>query len=100
MTSVHHKNERVDGGMKMAAYYGLIRQSPRKIYCVVFPDFPDCVAAGRTPEEAWRLAENALLGHVRLMRTDGEHLPSPSSLRDLVNGQNRETVHDVFFVRI
>jgi predicted RNase H-like HicB family nuclease len=47
---------------------------------VEFPDFPGCVTAGTTLEEARRLAAEALALHVAGMQKDGEPLPPPSSL--------------------
>jgi predicted RNase H-like HicB family nuclease len=47
---------------------------------VDFPDFPGCVTAGVTIEEARQLAEEALQMHVEGMTEDGEGLPAPSNL--------------------
>ena len=40
----------------MASYVALIRKDPASDYGVDFPDFPGCVTAGRTLEEARRMA--------------------------------------------
>lgn len=44
---------------------------------VVFPQFPGCVSAGDTEEEAIRNAIDALRLHADGMRQDGEKLPKP-----------------------
>ena len=64
----------------MAAYIALLRKDPRSDYGVDFPDFPGCVTAGRTLEEARRMAGEALAFHVDGMRQDGEAVPPPSSM--------------------
>jgi predicted RNase H-like HicB family nuclease len=64
----------------MASYIGLIRKDAGSDFGVDFPDFPGCVTAGVTIEEARQLAEEALQMHVEGMTEDGEALPAPSSL--------------------
>lgn len=64
----------------MPHYIALIHKDPDSDYGVSFPDFPGCVTAGRTLEEARALAEEALSFHARSMAEDGEPLPAPSSL--------------------
>jgi len=64
----------------MPSYIGLIRKDDDSDFGVDFPDFPGCVTAGATIEEARRLAEEALEMHVDGMAEDGEPLPTPSSL--------------------
>jgi predicted RNase H-like HicB family nuclease len=64
----------------MASYIGLIRKDAGSDFGVDFPDFPGCVTAGVTIEEARQLAEEALQMHVEGMTEDGEGLPAPSNL--------------------
>jgi len=64
----------------MASYIGLIRKDTGSDFGVDFPDFPGCVTAGSTIEEARQLAEEALQMHVEGMVEDGEALPVPSTL--------------------
>ena len=47
---------------------------------VCFPDFPDCITAANTLDEARRLAEEALAFHIEGMVEGGEAIPDPSSL--------------------
>jgi predicted RNase H-like HicB family nuclease len=47
---------------------------------VFFPDFPGCVSAGDTVQEAAVAAEKALALHLRGMIEDGERLPEPTPL--------------------
>ena len=64
----------------MTAYIALIRKDIDSDYGVDFPDFPGCVTAGRTVEEARRMASEALALHVEGMLGDGEPIPEPSTL--------------------
>jgi predicted RNase H-like HicB family nuclease len=63
----------------MATYIALLRKDPDSDYGVDFPDFPSCISAGRTPEEARRMAVEALTGHIVFMSEDGDALPEPTS---------------------
>ena len=58
----------------MTAYIALLRKDQRSDYGVDFPDFPGCVTAGRTLDEARRMAGDVLAFHVDGMRHDGERL--------------------------
>jgi predicted RNase H-like HicB family nuclease len=64
----------------MTSYIGLIRKDADSDFGVDFPDFPGCVSAGATLDEARRMAQEALELHVGGMLEDGEELPAPSSL--------------------
>jgi predicted RNase H-like HicB family nuclease len=68
----------------VARYPAVVHRGRRRnSYGVKFPDFPGCISAGDTAEEAFRLAEEALQLHVDGMVDDGEELPEPSSIEDL-----------------
>lgn len=64
----------------MPAYIALLWKEKRSHHGVSFPDFPGCVTAGKTLDEARRLAREALELHVRGMAEDGDPLPAPSTL--------------------
>ena len=44
----------------MTAYTALLRKEPNSDFGVDFPDFPGCVTAGRTLDEARRMAGDSL----------------------------------------
>ncbi|WP_285943111.1 type II toxin-antitoxin system HicB family antitoxin [Faecalibaculum rodentium] len=48
-------------------------------YDVFFPDFPGCVASGKTIDQAARNAKDALSMHYYAMEEDGEDIPEPSA---------------------
>lgn len=61
-------------------YIAVIHKTPDSDFGVSFPDFPGCVTAGSTLEEARKMAAEALAFHVRGLREDGEELPRPQTL--------------------
>ena len=71
--------------MEYIAYLHKDRDSD---FGVSFPDFPGCVTAGRTLEEARRMAAEALALHIAGMIEDGEMVPDPSTLDALSNDPN------------
>ena len=64
----------------MADYIALIHKTSRSDYGVSFPDFPGCISAGKTIDEAKDMAKEALTGHIKTMLEYGEKTPHPSSL--------------------
>jgi predicted RNase H-like HicB family nuclease len=67
----------------------LIEKDEDSDFGASFPDFPGCVSAGETLEEAVLGAQEALAGHVALMVADGDELPKPTPLGEVA--QERET---------
>lgn len=61
-------------------YPALIHKEADSDYGVSFPDFPGCVTAGATPDEAHAMAEEALQGHVDCMIDAGLPVPEPTAL--------------------
>jgi predicted RNase H-like HicB family nuclease len=66
-------------------YIAYLHKEKKSDYGVSFPDFPGCITAGATLEEARRMAAEALSLHIAGMRQDGERLPRPSTLDELRN---------------
>jgi predicted RNase H-like HicB family nuclease len=64
-------------------YIAYLHKEKRSDYGVSFPDFPGCITAGSSLEEARHLAGEALALHVAGMREDGEPIPRPSTLDEL-----------------
>src|SRR5262249_34874253 len=74
------------GAHAMRRYIALIRKDPDTDFGVDFPDFPGCITAGRTLDEALARAPEALALHVKGMTEDGEPMPVPSSLEEIIAG--------------
>ncbi len=70
----------------MASYIALLRKDRGTHYGVEFPDFPGCVTAGRTLDEARAGAEEALALHLAGFVEDGEEVPAPSALDAVLAG--------------
>jgi predicted RNase H-like HicB family nuclease len=64
-------------------YIAYLHKDKNSDYGVSFPDFPGCITAGSTLEEARKMAAEALAMHVTGMRADGEPIPEPSTLDEL-----------------
>jgi len=77
----------------MASYIGLVRKEAKSDYGVDFPDFPGCITAGSTLEEARVMAQEALNAHIAWMIEDGDELPLPSSLDEIMaDSENKGAV--------
>lgn len=64
--------------MVVTAYVALLRKQADSDFGVEFPDFPGCITAGVTLEDAQRMAAEALLFHVEGLIEDGNPIPEPS----------------------
>ena len=64
-------------------YIAYLHKDKGSDFGVSFPDFPGCVTAGRTLEEAREMAVEALTVHMSGVIEDGEALPEPSTLDQL-----------------
>ena len=65
-------------------YFALLRKEPDSDFSVDFPDFPGCVTAGETLEEARTLAAEVLEFHIDGMLEDRLPIPPPSSLEAIM----------------
>ena len=73
-------------------YYPAVIDRSASGFGVSFPDFPGCVAAGATVQEAAVNAEAALALHLDGMRADKDAIPQPSSLDDIEEVEGAEDV--------
>lgn len=62
----------------MADYIAIIHKEKKSEYGVSFSDFPGCITAGKTIDEAKNMAHKALEFHVDGLLKDGEQLPEPT----------------------
>lgn len=77
----------------MTSYIALLRKDANSDIGVDFPDFPGVVTAGRTLDEARSMAAEALKLHVDGMLEDGESLPEPSNIEQVMSDpHNRDAV--------
>lgn len=66
-------------------YIAFIHKEPDSCYGVSFPDFPGCTSAGDSLDEAVANGVEALSGHVRVMEADGDVIPKPRTLEEIVD---------------
>ena len=64
-------------------YIALIHKDENSDFGVSFPDFPGCITAGETFDEAMAMAKEALGFHAEGMLEDGETLPKPRSFEEI-----------------
>ncbi|HXN24769.1 MAG TPA: type II toxin-antitoxin system HicB family antitoxin [Candidatus Dormibacteraeota bacterium] len=64
-------------------YIAYLHKDRKSDFGVSFPDFPGCITAGRTLEEARRRAVEVLSFHIAGMIEDGDRIPNPSTVDDV-----------------
>jgi predicted RNase H-like HicB family nuclease len=69
----------------MRNYIGLIHKDADSNFGVSFPDFPGAITAGTTLDDARAMAEEALALHIEGMVEDGEAIPEPSALEEVMS---------------
>jgi predicted RNase H-like HicB family nuclease len=74
----------------MKTYIALFRKEEGSSYGVDFPDFPGCITGGETMDVAYREAPEALQFHIKGMLEDGEEIPEPTSLDDIMADPDNE----------
>lgn len=76
-------------------YVAVIKKTKSSDYAVIFPDFPSCVTAGKTLEEASKMAEEALQFHIDGMIEDKDEIPNPASF-DAIKAQHKKS--EIFLI--
>jgi len=69
----------------MPNYIGLIHKDADSHFGVSFPDFPGAVTAGASLDDARAMAEEALAFHIEGLVEDGEAIPAPSTLEEVMS---------------
>ena len=65
-------------------YIALLRKETDTDYGVDFPDLPGCTTTGSTLDEAKEIAAEAIAFHIEGLIEDGEDIPAPSSLEEIM----------------
>lgn len=86
--------------MQKRNYIGVIKKNKSSDYEVFFPDFPSCITAGKTLEEAQTMAQEALQFHVDGMLEDKESLPNPANLDKIKTKYKKAEAYLVITVKI
>jgi predicted RNase H-like HicB family nuclease len=64
--------------------YPVIYEKSANGWGAYIPDLPGCVALGFTLDETKRLIQEAIELHLRAMREDGDPIPEPSHIVDVL----------------
>ena len=69
----------------MTNYIAIVHKEAESDFGVSFPDFPGCITAGTNIDEAKDMAQEALTLHIQGMLEDGDPLPDPSRLEEIMS---------------
>ena len=69
----------------MANYIAIVHKETKSDFGVSFPDFPGCITAGKSIDDAKDMAQEVLTLHIQGILEDGEQLPVPSKLEDIID---------------
>jgi predicted RNase H-like HicB family nuclease len=70
--------------MTMANYIAIVHKDPNSEFGISFPDFPGCITAGKDIDEAKDMAQEALALHIQGLAEEGDSLPSPAKLEEIM----------------
>jgi predicted RNase H-like HicB family nuclease len=70
--------------MKKRLYPAVLERGAKGTFGAWFPDFPGCVAGGRSQEETIEKAENTLAQAVDALAEQGRSLPEPTPIERIV----------------
>ena len=74
----------------MKTYIALLRKEKGSSYGVDFPDFPGCITGGETMDVAYREAPEALQFHIKGLLEDGDEIPEPTPLDEIMADPENE----------
>lgn len=84
----------------MRNYIAILHKDKDSDFGVSFPDFPGCITAGSTLDEAKDMAGEVLPFHIEGMQTDGEAIPDPMTLDDAMRHAFAAGAQAFFLVEI
>src|SRR5260370_3674382 len=85
-TQKHREAVRPEAEVRaMHNYIGLIHKDADSDFGVSFPDFPGVTTAGVTLDDARAMAEEALALHIEGLVEDGEAVPEPTALEEVMS---------------
>ena len=84
----------------MANYIAVVHKDPKSDFGVSFPDFPGCITAGSSIDEAKDMAHDALSLHIKGMLEDGDNIPAPSKLEDIMDNPDYSDAAAILVVSV
>jgi len=76
----------------MPSYIAIIHKDPDSEYGVSFPDFPGCISAGSTLDEARAMGQEALEAYTDYLQKEGQALPRPMGLEEASKAAHPEGI--------
>lgn len=70
--------------MRKRLYPAVLERGPKGTFGAWFPDFPGCIAGGKSQEETIEKAENMLAKAVDVLFEHGKSLPEPTPIERIV----------------
>ena len=64
----------------MSLRYAVIFEQADHNWAAYVPDLPGCITTGQTPEETQNNIQEAIAGHIRVLREFGEPVPEPKTV--------------------
>jgi len=84
----------------MRNYIAILHKDKDSDFGVSFPDFPGCITAGSSLEEAKDMAREVLPFHIEGMQADGASIPEPMTLDDALCHEFSEGAQAFFLVEL
>jgi predicted RNase H-like HicB family nuclease len=84
----------------MANYIAVVHKDSKSDFGVSFPDFSGCITAGNSIDEAKDMAHEALSLHIKGMMDDGEKIPVPSKLEDIIDDPDYSDAAAILIVSV
>ncbi|HVA28132.1 MAG TPA: type II toxin-antitoxin system HicB family antitoxin [Candidatus Baltobacteraceae bacterium] len=69
----------------MKDYLAIIEPAADGTWGAYVPDLPGCTSGGVTRDEAVRNIHSAIVGHIQVLRENGDRVPEPTSLPEVVH---------------
>ncbi len=64
----------------MSLKYAVIFEKAPNNWAAYVPDLPGCITTGKSLEETERNIQEAIRGHLQVLRESGETIPEPTSV--------------------
>lgn len=84
----------------MTNYIAVVHKDTKSDFGVSFPDFPGCITAGSSIDEAKDMAHDAISLHIKGMMEDGENIPAPSKLEDIMDNPDYSDAAAILIVSV
>lgn len=73
----------------MSQRYAVIFEQAEHNWAAYVPDLPGCISTGKTLEETERNIQEAVRGHIAVLREFGDPVPPPTSIAKEVEVPSR-----------